>query len=81
MYTLSVKRDFIARHYLIGGDWGPENFPNSHHRGVERANVDRRDRLNTIFGVEQDGGRPARPARAVRRARRCSPASIRPSTG
>jgi 6-pyruvoyltetrahydropterin/6-carboxytetrahydropterin synthase len=31
MYTLGVKRDFIARHFLIGGDWGPENFPNSHH--------------------------------------------------
>lgn len=31
MYTLSLKRDFIATHFLIGGDWGPENFPNSHH--------------------------------------------------
>src|SRR5512140_245330 len=31
MYTLAVRRDFIARHFLIGGDWGPENFPNSHH--------------------------------------------------
>jgi 6-pyruvoyltetrahydropterin/6-carboxytetrahydropterin synthase len=35
MYTLRVKRDFIARHYLIGGDWGPENFPNSHHYVLE----------------------------------------------
>ena len=35
MYTLSVKRDFIARHFLIGGDWGPENFPNSHHYVLE----------------------------------------------
>ena len=35
MYTLAVKRDFIARHYLIGGDWGPENFPNSHHYLLE----------------------------------------------
>jgi len=35
MYTLAVKRDFIARHYLIGGDWGPENFPNSHHYVLE----------------------------------------------
>jgi 6-pyruvoyltetrahydropterin/6-carboxytetrahydropterin synthase len=31
MYTLAVRRDFIARHFLIGGDWGPENEPNSHH--------------------------------------------------
>ena len=35
MYTLSVRRDFIARHFLIGGDWGPENFPNSHHYILE----------------------------------------------
>jgi 6-pyruvoyltetrahydropterin/6-carboxytetrahydropterin synthase len=35
MYTLSVKRDFIARHFLIGGDWGLENFPNSHHYVLE----------------------------------------------
>jgi 6-pyruvoyltetrahydropterin/6-carboxytetrahydropterin synthase len=35
MYTLAVRRDFIARHFLIGGDWGPENFPNSHHYILE----------------------------------------------
>src|SRR5215211_5630272 len=35
MYTLGVMRDFIARHFLIGGDWGPENFPNSHHYVLE----------------------------------------------
>ena len=35
MYTLGVKREFIARHYLIGGDWGPENDPNSHHYVLE----------------------------------------------
>jgi len=35
MYTLGVKRGFIARHFLIGGDWGPENFPNSHHYVLE----------------------------------------------
>jgi 6-pyruvoyltetrahydropterin/6-carboxytetrahydropterin synthase len=35
MYTLGVKREFIARHYLIGGDWGPENYPNSHHYILE----------------------------------------------
>jgi 6-pyruvoyltetrahydropterin/6-carboxytetrahydropterin synthase len=31
MYTLAVRKDFIARHFLIGGDWGEENEPNSHH--------------------------------------------------
>ncbi len=35
MYTLAVRRDFIARHYLIGGDWGPENLPNSHQYVIE----------------------------------------------
>jgi 6-pyruvoyltetrahydropterin/6-carboxytetrahydropterin synthase len=35
MYTLGIKRDFIAQHFLIGGDWGPENFPNSHHYVLE----------------------------------------------
>ena len=35
MYTLGVRREFIARHFLIGGDWGSENFPNSHHYTLE----------------------------------------------
>lgn len=35
MYTLAVKRDFVARHFLIGGDWGPENDLHSHHYQVE----------------------------------------------
>lgn len=35
MYTLAVKRTFIAQHYLIGGDWGAENQPHSHHYVLE----------------------------------------------
>ena len=35
MYTVAVKRDFIAQHYLIGGDWGPENDLHSHHYVLE----------------------------------------------
>jgi len=35
MYTVAVKRDFIAQHFLIGGDWGPENNRHSHHYAVE----------------------------------------------
>ena len=35
MYTIAVKRDFIAQHYLIGGDWGAENELHSHHYQVE----------------------------------------------
>ena len=35
MYTLAVKRDFIARHFLFGEDWGAENTPHAHHYRVE----------------------------------------------
>lgn len=35
MYTLAVNRDFVARHYLVGGDWGAENELHSHHYRVE----------------------------------------------
>jgi 6-pyruvoyltetrahydropterin/6-carboxytetrahydropterin synthase len=34
-YTLAVKRDFVARHYLVGGDWGAENEIHSHNYQVE----------------------------------------------
>ena len=30
MYTVAVTRDFIANHFLVGGDWGAENFPHAH---------------------------------------------------
>ena len=35
MYQLGIKRNFIARHFLIGGDWGAENLPNSHQYVLE----------------------------------------------
>jgi len=35
MYTVTVIRDFIAQHFLIGGDWGDENKLHSHHYKVE----------------------------------------------
>jgi 6-pyruvoyltetrahydropterin/6-carboxytetrahydropterin synthase len=35
MYTLAVKRHFIARHFLVGGDWGRENQLHSHRYQVE----------------------------------------------
>lgn len=56
MYTLSVKRDFVAQHYLIGGDWGPENDLHSHHYAVELklegAELDRHGYLVDIVDVE-----------------------------
>ena len=57
MYTLAVRRDFIARHYLIGGDWGAENFPNSHHFILELrlfgTTLDQHGYLCDIVDVEQ----------------------------
>ena len=57
MYTLAVRREFIARHYLIGGDWGPENQPNSHHYILELqlkgAELDRHGYLVDIVDVEK----------------------------
>jgi 6-pyruvoyltetrahydropterin/6-carboxytetrahydropterin synthase len=60
MYTLAVRRDFIARHFLIGGDWGPENFPNSHHYilelQLEGAELDQHGYLVDIVAVEKHLG-------------------------
>jgi 6-pyruvoyltetrahydropterin/6-carboxytetrahydropterin synthase len=35
MYAVAMKKQFIACHYQIGGDWGNENEEHSHHYGVE----------------------------------------------
>ena len=57
MYTLGVKRDFIARHYLTGGDWGAENYPNSHHYilelQLEGHELDRHGYLVDIVDVQK----------------------------
>jgi len=34
-YAVAVRREFAALHYLIGGDWGPENELHEHHYLVE----------------------------------------------
>jgi len=57
MYTLGVRRDFIARHFLIGGDWGNENYPNSHHYvlelQLEGKQLDQHGYLVDIVDVER----------------------------
>jgi 6-pyruvoyltetrahydropterin/6-carboxytetrahydropterin synthase len=57
MYTLAVRRNFIARHFLIGGDWGSENFPNSHHYilelQLESSELDQHGYLVDIVDVEK----------------------------
>lgn len=58
MYTLAVKRDFVAQHYLIGGDWGAENEWHSHHYQVEiqleGAALDQHGYMVDIVDVEEN---------------------------
>lgn len=35
MYTLAVRRFFVAWHFLVGGDWGKENQRHPHHYQLE----------------------------------------------
>jgi 6-pyruvoyltetrahydropterin/6-carboxytetrahydropterin synthase len=69
VYSVSVRTEFIAQHYLIGGDWGPENERNSHHYVVELqldgAELDEHGYLVDIVRVE-DGLRDVRAAYADR---------------
>jgi len=57
MYTLAVRRSFIARHFLIGGDWGSENFPHSHHYMLELqlkgSELDQHGFLVDIVAIEK----------------------------
>ena len=34
-YSVTVRRAFIAQHFLVGGDWGRENELNSHRYEIE----------------------------------------------
>ncbi|HUF37193.1 MAG TPA: 6-carboxytetrahydropterin synthase [Anaerolineales bacterium] len=57
MYSLAVKRSFIARHYLTGGDWGAENDEHAHHYVVELelagAELDQHGYLVDIVDIER----------------------------
>lgn len=53
MYTLAIQREFTARHYLIGGDWGPENQPHPHPYRVEiRLSADALDPHGYVIDLE-----------------------------
>jgi 6-pyruvoyltetrahydropterin/6-carboxytetrahydropterin synthase len=56
MYTVAVRRDFVAQHYLVGGDWGAENQRHSHHYQVEvelsGKNLDEHGYLVDIVDIE-----------------------------
>jgi len=57
MYTLAVRRNFIAQHALIGCDWGAENQRHSHHYVLELqllgAELDKHGYLVDILDVEK----------------------------
>ncbi len=56
MYSVAVRREFVAQHYLIGGDWGAENQKHSHHYRLELqldgANLDEHNYLVDIVAIE-----------------------------
>lgn len=58
MYTVAVKRDFVAQHFLIGGDWGAENDLHSHHYVIELqlegATLDEHGYLVDIVDIESN---------------------------
>jgi 6-pyruvoyltetrahydropterin/6-carboxytetrahydropterin synthase len=41
LYSVTVRRAFIAQHFLVGGDWGRENEVNSHRCSADHL-LDRR---------------------------------------
>lgn len=57
MYRLAITRDFIAQHFLIGGDWGAENTRHSHHYRLQLRlrgeSLDRHGYLCDIVELER----------------------------
>jgi len=57
MYTVSVKREFDAHHFLVGGDWGDENRKHAHHYEVtarlEGLELDLHGYLADIADIEK----------------------------
>jgi 6-pyruvoyltetrahydropterin/6-carboxytetrahydropterin synthase len=58
MYRVAVRRDFVAQHFLIGGDWGSENQKHSHHYllelELEGETLDRHGYLVDIVDIESN---------------------------
>ncbi|AFM25659.1 6-pyruvoyl trahydropterin synthase family protein [Desulfomonile tiedjei] len=55
-YSVAVQRDFVAQHFLFGGDWGAENQRHSHHYRIEvqleGAELDQHGYLVDIVDIE-----------------------------
>jgi 6-pyruvoyltetrahydropterin/6-carboxytetrahydropterin synthase len=57
MHTLMLRTDFIAQHFLIGKDFGAENFKHSHRYSLEleiiSLELDQYNYLVDIIAVRQ----------------------------
>lgn len=57
IYTVAVQRNFVAQHFLVGGDWGAENQKHSHHYvlelQLEGEQLDRHGYLVDIVDIER----------------------------
>ena len=54
LFTVGILRDFVAQHFLIGGDWGRENQPHSHHYRMEAIfEGDRLDRHGYLLDIAE----------------------------
>ncbi len=57
MYSVAVQRNFVAQHFLIGGDWGAENQKHSHAYAIELIlsgdRLDRHGYLVDIVDIER----------------------------
>jgi 6-pyruvoyltetrahydropterin/6-carboxytetrahydropterin synthase len=52
MHRLMLKKNFIAQHYLIGKDFGAENFKHSHHYGLEiEIENNKLDQFNYLIDI------------------------------
>jgi 6-pyruvoyltetrahydropterin/6-carboxytetrahydropterin synthase len=53
-YAVTVKRELIAQHFLIGGDWGRENELNSHrYEIVARYEGPRLDEHGYLLDIDE----------------------------
>ncbi|HET6149453.1 MAG TPA: 6-carboxytetrahydropterin synthase [Polyangia bacterium] len=54
LFTVGILRDFVTQHFLIGGDWGRENQPHSHHYRMEVIfEGDRLDRHGYLLDIAE----------------------------
>ena len=54
LFSVGILRDFVALHFLIGGDWGRENQPHSHHYRMEAIfEGDRLDRHGYLLDIAE----------------------------